>query len=65
MTGKTGINVDKSDIVWRLIYQCNSSCSCLTKTPEPEYHELNCRYRVLMDAITEIQELRNPINATI
>jgi len=25
-----------------------ASCECLTKTPDPEVHAVNCRYRILM-----------------
>jgi hypothetical protein len=29
-----------------------SSCSCLTKTHEHEYHDKNCRYRIYCEALS-------------
>lgn len=46
------------DIVSRLLDAAISSCSCATKTPAVEYHKPDCRYRVIQDAITEINNLR-------
>lgn len=34
----------------RLFYAQNSACSCLTKTPEIEYHDPMCRYRLFAEA---------------
>lgn len=48
------------DILVRLSYT-HILCSCLTKTPEPAYHEELCPYRVVRDAETEIIQLREQI----
>ncbi len=45
------------DILIRLAYS-HPKCTCLTKTPEPEYHEELCIYRVILDAQAEIERLR-------
>jgi hypothetical protein len=50
--------IDENDILFRLRLALSSSCTCLTKTPLIEYHDMNCRYRVLMEAAVEIGELR-------
>lgn len=34
-----------------------SSCSCLTKTPEPSWHDESCSYRVLSEAVTAIAQV--------
>lgn len=33
-----------------------AACTCLTKTPQWEHHEVECRYRVLEEASTELRE---------
>lgn len=43
-----------SDIKQRLLRATVSSCQCMTKSNESEYHDENCRYRVLMDAHSHI-----------
>jgi hypothetical protein len=48
----------EQDIVFKLLLATSSSCSCLTKTPELKYHNDICTYRVIMEAIDEINELR-------
>jgi hypothetical protein len=50
--------MEEDDIVFRLMLATSSSCTCLTKTPDPIYHKLDCRYRVIMDAMEEIKNLR-------
>jgi hypothetical protein len=38
-----------------------ASCECLTKTPEIQYHDPSCRFRVLQEcqiALRELQRLR-------
>ena len=47
------------DILVRLSY-VNPRCTCLTKTPEVQYHGELCIYRVVRDAEAEIVRLRNP-----
>lgn len=46
------------DILERLALATAASCTCGTKTPDPERHDLSCRYRVLTDASAEIVRLR-------
>jgi hypothetical protein len=43
-----------NDLKSRIINQMVSSCSCMTKTPIPEYHEENCLYKVLGDCLSLI-----------
>jgi len=45
------------DILVRLAYS-HVQCTCLTKTPEPEYHEELCLYRIIRDAESAILQLR-------
>lgn len=33
-----------------------SSCTCLTKTPDPSYHAENCRYRIFADTSDLVQK---------
>lgn len=30
---------------------CCGSCDCLTKTPEPQYHDPECRYRIAKEGL--------------
>lgn len=32
------------------------SCSCLTKTPEVSYHAQDCKYRILIDCATRLDQ---------
>ena len=34
------------------------SCGCLTKTPEPRYHDVACRYRHLAARLEELDDAR-------
>ncbi|MDP3137737.1 MAG: hypothetical protein Q8N17_15565 [Burkholderiaceae bacterium] len=38
----------------RLVRATVASCSCMTKTPAPHHHDEMCRYRLFMDAYSEI-----------
>lgn len=31
-----------------------ASCTCMTKTNEPQFHKDNCRYKVLQDCFREL-----------
>jgi transcription elongation factor Elf1 len=46
------------DILFRLVRATCASCSCCTKTNVPSYHQETCLYRVLSDAMDEIESLR-------
>lgn len=48
------------DVLARLNY-VNPRCTCLTKTPEPQYHDELCMYRVVRDAEAEIVRLRTRV----
>lgn len=37
------------DINNLLVRASFGSCNCLTKTPDPEYHDQTCRYRLIME----------------
>ena len=47
------------DILVRLTMATVASCSCMTKTYLPEHHQDICLYRVICDAIEEIEKLRS------
>jgi len=36
-----------------LIMRTQGSCTCLTKTPNVEYHNVSCRYRLIMEEADE------------
>ena len=38
------------------------SCDCLTKTPDIEYHDKFCRYRLITEAIRYIEKLESDDN---
>ena len=37
-----------------------AGCSCMTKTPDIQYHSATCHYRLHEEALQEIERLRNP-----
>lgn len=43
----------------RLADACTASCTCLTKTPDWTHHEANCRYRLLSEAVEQIESLQS------
>jgi hypothetical protein len=45
---------NKTEIISKLRMAQVSSCTCLTKTNEASYHEADCLYRVLSEAISAI-----------
>lgn len=45
------------DLQLRLFRAQCAACTCLTKTPEVEYHKDDCRYRVLVEAQRRIDLL--------
>ena len=49
------------DILVRLSY-VTPRCTCLTKTPETQYHDELCIYRVVHDAEAEILRLRTRVD---
>ena len=48
-----------SEITERLSLGQISICNCLIKTPEVRYHDKNCKYRIMDDAIEYIKELES------
>lgn len=46
------------DLILRLHQGTIASCVCGTKTPVWTYHDSLCRYRLLSEAIEEIESLR-------
>lgn len=46
------------DILTRLLLAQCGACTCLTKTPDEQYHATNCTYRVLREAGNEILTVR-------
>lgn len=46
------------DILERLMRMQIAGCTCFTKTPDPIFHSIDCRYRTAVDAETEIIRLR-------
>ena len=49
---------DRNDIYLRLVGLTIGSCTCSTKTNDPKLHKMDCPYRVIRDAMEEIEELR-------
>lgn len=43
-------------LIQRIEQACVASCSCVTKTPDWEAHEEDCRYRVLHEAAFRLRE---------
>jgi hypothetical protein len=46
------------DIEEKLLRKMVASCDCTTKSPEVQYHDEMCLYRVLDDAVSEIIHLK-------
>jgi hypothetical protein len=44
-------------LIDRLIRAQIAGCECATKTPDPQYHDGLCRYRLCHEACTEIWRL--------
>ena len=40
-----------NDMAIKLLTGKISSCSCMTKTPDPQYHDKKCKYRIDMERI--------------
>lgn len=45
-----------SEITTKLEDACIASCECVTKTPDFQYHDAECLYRVLNEAIEHIAD---------
>lgn len=41
------IHMLRAELARAIDVACTASCTCLTKTPEPQYHAETCRYRCL------------------
>lgn len=50
-----------NDLRNRIIEQMGASCSCMTKTPIPEYHEADCLYKVLGDCLKLVENPRSMV----
>lgn len=55
MTGEELIK--RRDAVAVLVKAQIASCTCQVKTPDPEWHLHNCRYRILRDAEAMIEHV--------
>lgn len=44
------ILIDKAEAIAVLRKAQTASCTCQIKTPDPEWHSHNCRYRILREA---------------
>jgi hypothetical protein len=49
----------------RLAKATVASCECMTKTPEVKFHNEDCRYRIIMEAMGELDKLRAERDAAI
>lgn len=49
------MTTEAQSLIVRIQEAMIGSCTCLTKTPNPDYHPPNCRYRVLHEAEVELQ----------
>lgn len=45
------------DINMKLLRASGCSCTCMTKTPEPEFHKESCTYRLIREAMELVNEL--------
>lgn len=52
-----------SSITDKLLYLTVASCTCCTKTNTIKYHNENCQYRILTEAINKINELEAEIQS--
>lgn len=56
---RSTVRLDGGDgLLIQLVLAKCGSCTCLTKTPEPQYHANNCIYRLLSEAADAIVSLR-------
>lgn len=46
-----------NDVLRKLDYLSIASCSCLTKTPDIEFHSDTCRYKILQEIKKQILQL--------
>lgn len=60
-TLKAGESLVSTDLTTRIDAACIASCSCMTKTPDIEYHDKHCRYRVLEEARRRLAELETEL----
>lgn len=49
----------------KLLQHTIASCTCFTKTNDIKYHNEDCRYRVISEAIEEITQLRGCLFSVI
>lgn len=49
------------DIKANLYRMMVSSCSCVTKTNDSQYHYIDCRYRQLNEVLSYIEELESEV----
>lgn len=59
------MSMDKKNLGLHLVLAQCGSCTCMTKTHEHKYHDETCRYRVLCEAIDEIDKLRMGITMAL
>lgn len=52
----TSASAEREALAQRLREAQIGACTCLTKTPDPSFHEPNCLYRLLVDAATYLDE---------
>jgi hypothetical protein len=50
---RPAVGVDEQ-LIDRLEMACIAACSCLTKTPDWQHHETNCRYRLFQESIAAL-----------
>jgi len=57
--GKTTVPAQSvpKDVFHKLELACIASCKCMTKTPDPQYHEEFCNYRLIKEAQALLQEV--------
>ena len=49
----------------RILKSMIASCDCLTKTPEAEFHDECCRYRVLSDCYIVVSAAEGLTNSIV
>ena len=54
------METNENDKIKELISEMVGSCTCMTKTPDPEYHREDCKYAILRKEYDEL--LKTKIN---
>lgn len=56
---------ERNGLLDRLHLATIGSCTCLTKTPDPQYHDNMCPYRLYRESAEEIEKLSSGRKAAV